>query len=75
MNDDLFQRFERSRGGLLIPVLLFILGAVPTILALRAMNPLAVLQDAPPAQGEFKPAVDNAAADEPEFSPQEPSVQ
>jgi hypothetical protein len=40
MSDDPFQRFERSRGGLLIPLCLFVLGAVPTALAIDAINKL-----------------------------------
>ncbi len=38
--EDPFEQFERSRGGLLIPVLLFLVGMVPTSLAIRAMGDL-----------------------------------
>lgn len=61
MSQDPFERFERSRGGLLIPVVVFILGAVPTAIAIRAMSHLAVLEDdpveaAPAPDGEVEEA-------------------
>ncbi len=34
--EDPFEQFERSRGGLLIPVLLLLVGMVPTAMAIRA---------------------------------------
>jgi hypothetical protein len=40
MMEDPFEQFERSRGGLLIPVLLFLVGMVPTAMAIRAMGDL-----------------------------------
>jgi hypothetical protein len=40
MMEDPFEQFERSRGGLLIPVLLLLLGMVPTAMAIRAMGEL-----------------------------------
>lgn len=42
MHGDAFERFETSRGGLLIPVLLFLLGAIATVVAVRAINDLAI---------------------------------
>ena len=36
MNDP-FRQFERSRAGLLIPLLLFLVGTVPTVVAMGAM--------------------------------------
>ena len=38
--EDPFEQFERSRGGLLIPVLLWLVGMVPTAMAIRAMGAL-----------------------------------
>ena len=49
MSDDPFARFERSRGGLLIPVALFVLGAVPTGLAIGALDRLETIEEAPAA--------------------------
>ena len=52
MNGDPFERFERSRGGLLIPVLIFIVGAVLTTFAVSSLNQLIrmeALADQPPA--------------------------
>ncbi len=52
MNGDPFEQFERSRGGLLIPVLIFIVGAVLTTFAVSSLNRLVrveALADQPPA--------------------------
>ena len=40
MSNDPFERFERSRSGWLIPLLLFVLGAIPTTFAIRAIDDL-----------------------------------
>jgi hypothetical protein len=61
MTNDPFERFERSRGGLLIPVLLFILGAVPTALAIRALHDLEVSEEAM----DEEPAMEIEPAGEP----------
>lgn len=37
MMSDPFEQFERSRSGLVIPLVLILAGAVPTALAMRAM--------------------------------------
>ena len=42
--EDPFEQFERSRGGLLIPVLLWLVGMVPTAMAIRAMGALEASQ-------------------------------
>ena len=42
--EDPFEQFERSRGGLLIPVLLLLVGMVPTAMAIRAMGALEASQ-------------------------------
>lgn len=69
MSDDPFERFERSRGGLLIPLLLFILGAVPTTLAIGSMSQLAVVEHARRADAAIKDGaiqdVANHGAEEP----------
>ncbi len=38
MVHDPFEQFERSRGGLLIPVALFVIGALMTTVAVRALD-------------------------------------
>lgn len=45
MTHDPFERLERSRGGLWIPALLFVLGAVPTALAIRALDEIEGRED------------------------------
>jgi hypothetical protein len=63
MNSDVFERFERTRGGLLIPVLLFVVGAVATVLAIKTVHGVAIEQlerSAPtgPVNGDSDAAVD-----------------
>jgi hypothetical protein len=41
MNTEVFERFEKTRGGLLIPVLLFVVGAVATVMAIRSVHGVA----------------------------------
>ncbi len=41
---DPFEQFERSRNGLVIPLVLFFAGAVPTALAIRAMTVIEATQ-------------------------------
>ena len=45
MSGDPFERFERSRGGLLIPLLIFIIGAMLTTLALGSLDDLVSMED------------------------------
>ena len=84
MNGDPFERFERSRGGLLIPVLIFIVGAVLTTLALRGLDGLVSLKglaDEPPAaavpaiENNIAGAIEPANENEVENENQEPSPQ
>ncbi len=42
---DPFRQFERSRAGLLIPLLLFLVGAVPTAVAMGAMISIRATQE------------------------------
>lgn len=44
MNGDPFERFERSRGGLLIPILIFVVGAILTTFALSRLSDLVSLE-------------------------------
>lgn len=44
MNHDAFERFESSRRGWLIPVALFLLGAVATLFAIDAVMDVAMKQ-------------------------------
>jgi hypothetical protein len=44
MNTEVFERFEKTRGGLLIPVLLFVVGAVATLIAIKTVHGVAVEQ-------------------------------
>ena len=62
MAQDPFEQFERSRGGLLIPVILFVMGAVPTALAIRAIDGLEVRE---PSKDDKNPAPENQDAEEP----------
>jgi hypothetical protein len=72
MSGDPFERFERSQSGLLIPVLIFIVGAILTTLALRSLDDLVSLKslaDEPPAIIEpaaIEPAAIERAAIEPD---------
>ena len=61
MSGDPFERFERSRGGLLIPVLIFIVGAMLTTLALRSLDDLVSLK----GLADERPALVEPAAAEP----------
>lgn len=42
MHEDPFSRFERSRGGLLIPVAVFCVGAFVTLVSIELINRVAV---------------------------------
>ncbi|QDT05709.1 hypothetical protein K227x_41120 [Rubripirellula lacrimiformis] len=42
MSNDPFARFESSRGGWLIPILLFVIGALGTMVGIRAIHGLEV---------------------------------
>lgn len=71
MHSDPFERFERSRGGLLIPVAVFAVGAILTTVAIDRLNPLVTLEDLadqPRAEVDRAPVMDGAgieqAADE-----------
>lgn len=44
MNTEAFERFEKTRRGLLIPVLLFVVGAVATLIAIKTVHGVAVEQ-------------------------------
>ena len=57
MSNDPFARFESSRGGWLIPVVLFVVGAMGTMVGIRAIHGLEVpsIQQAP-AQGDLPPS-------------------
>ena len=55
MNADVFERFEKTRGGLLIPVLLFVVGAVATLIAIKTVHGVVIEQierSAPAGPGE-----------------------
>ncbi len=67
MHGDAFERFETSRGGLLIPVVLFVLGAIATVVAVRAINDLAIRA----AEKEATRLAAEAAAAEDDASKQE----
>lgn len=76
MSGDPFERFERSRSGLLIPVLIFIVGAMLTTLALRSLNDLASMENL----AEEPPAAIEPVAIEPAIGPEhdgaaEPAVE
>ena len=42
MQNDPFEQFERSRGGLLIPIAIFMLGAALTWLVIGNLQPIVV---------------------------------
>lgn len=44
MSEDPFARFERSRGGWVIPVVIFLCGAIPTTMAIRAVDRMALIE-------------------------------
>ena len=44
MSEDPFARFERSRGGWLLPAALFIFGAIPTAFAVSKIHGMALMQ-------------------------------
>ena len=58
MNADAFERFEKSRGGLLIPVVVFVLGAIATVVAMIAVQRVALDQAA--AQQQLQPPAADA---------------
>lgn len=45
MSEDPFARFERSRSGWILPAAFFILGAIPTALAVRKVHQMGLLRD------------------------------
>lgn len=65
MNDP-FEQFERSRAGLLIPLLLFLVGAVPTAAAIRAMISIRANH---PDVAEVEDPHASQPADKPDFDP------
>jgi hypothetical protein len=68
---DPFAQFERSRAGLLIPLVLFVVGAVPTAAAIGAMASLQATQAAEGAVNRQVPIGDDAgkqAADQGELA-------
>lgn len=46
MNADAFERFETSRSGLLIPLAVFVVGAIATVVAITTVNQLALREAA-----------------------------
>ncbi|MDG2222193.1 MAG: hypothetical protein P8L85_12500 [Rubripirellula sp.] len=44
MSEDPFARFERSRSGWLLPVALFVLGAIPTALAVSTVHQMGLMR-------------------------------
>ena len=74
MNDP-FERFERSRGGLLIPVLLFFAGAVPTIVAIRALDGLIAIEDSADVEQIESKAVQDEVNDGDQLPVQDVSLQ
>jgi hypothetical protein len=45
MSEDPFARFERSRSGWMLPAAFFILGAIPTALAVSKVHQMGLLRD------------------------------
>ncbi|MGB0597999.1 MAG: hypothetical protein ACPGLY_15035 [Rubripirellula sp.] len=45
MSEDPFGRFERSRSGWMLPAAFFILGAIPTALAVSKVHQMGLLKD------------------------------
>ncbi|MGB7325640.1 MAG: hypothetical protein WBD31_12270 [Rubripirellula sp.] len=58
MSIDPFERFESSRGGLLIPVGLFIIGSIATTIAVAALHRIEI--PAAAEQKKIAPAVETA---------------
>lgn len=52
MSEDPFAEFERSGGGWVIPIALFVLGAIPTTFAIRAIHELSVAEQPAGAPAE-----------------------
>ena len=46
MSQDPFEQFERSRGGMLIPVVVFAIGAVLTLVAIDLLHGVRVREEA-----------------------------
>ncbi|MGI9474974.1 MAG: hypothetical protein ACR2NZ_25810 [Rubripirellula sp.] len=46
MSQDPFEQFERSRGGLLIPILVFAVGALVTVVAIKTLQDLRIRENA-----------------------------
>lgn len=69
MSEDPFARFERSRGGWLIPVAIFLLGAVPTVLAIRTIDGMALMQQLNDENDRNVAAERNANAADDEIEP------
>ncbi|MEM1071179.1 MAG: hypothetical protein AAGG48_10520 [Planctomycetota bacterium] len=47
MSEDPFERFERSRGGWLIPIALFIAGSIATAIAIQKISLLDMAEQVP----------------------------
>ena len=75
MNSDAFERFEKGRGGWLIPLTLFLVGAVATLIAIDTVMRVAVeqapqLQDAPPkADAEMPRPLPAGSSADPQLRP------
>ena len=65
MSEDPFARFERSRRGWVIPVVIFLCGAIPTTMAIRAVDRMALIEQLVDEEGdaEFAEEGDAVAAE------------
>ena len=64
MCDDPFEQFERSRRGVLIPVVVFVLGAALTVVAINALHRLPLPIEVTEPESELRSSPQAVGSDE-----------